>query len=180
MYFYRLKLCFQCLWLEFLVMFHASLVHLRFPPPSTHFTSRSRKRPCWSNTGGFIGHMWPVCFGEGAAGCISVPASSLCRRECPLICPVKGGTAGLRCTEAAAPRWRTVDSFFPVVACSAFSAQTGRIPQRLRSVRRMERRKQGEKEEVEVGGGDARPTIWEKGKELHTVHPFISTVVERN
>lgn len=143
MYFYRLKLLAlrlvnlyknQGLWLEFLVMFQpsrqssASLVHLRFPftPPSTHFPSR----PCWTNTGGYIGHMWPVCFGEGAAGCISVPASSLCRRDCRLICPVKGGAAGLRCTEAAAPRWRTVDSFFPVVACSTFSAQTGRIPLR--------------------------------------------------
>lgn len=148
MYFYRLKLFLNlftlwiftkisvCSW-SFLSCFSPQskvLLCITRPPEisfySTHFTSRGKKGPCWSNTGGFIGHMWPVCFGERAAGCISVPASSLCRRECPLICPDKGGAAGLRCTDAAAPRWRTVDSFFPVVACSAFSAQTGRIPQR--------------------------------------------------
>lgn len=169
MYFYRLKLFLNlftlwiftkisvCSW-SFLSCFSPQskvLLCITRPPEisfySTHFTSRGKKGPCWSNTGGFIGHMWPVCFGERAAGCISVPASSL-RRECPLICPDKGG--------AAAPRWRTVDSFFPVVACSAFSAQTGRIPQRCAAWGEW----RGENRGRERGGGGGRR--WRKANDL--------------
>lgn len=75
----------------------------------------------------------------------------------------------LRYTEAAVPRWRTGGSFSLVVACSTFSAQTGRIPQ----CRTTWGENSGEREEVEaeVGGGDARPIIWEEKEAKHRSPP---------
>lgn len=75
----------------------------------------------------------------------------------------------LRYTEAAVPRWRTGGSFSLVVACSTFSAQTGRIPQCCTTWGE----NSGEREEVEaeVGGGDARPIIWEEKEAKHCSPP---------
>ncbi len=123
---------------------------------------------------GLWGHMWPQCFGQGGAGCcISVICRPITCSSCRLQQALSAGPSHLICPiKEALQAFSTPRLQRQGDVQSIHSFQWWHVPHsqpKLDGFHNAARREENgeekvgkKEEEVEVGGGDARPVIWEK------------------